>query len=96
VATVDPRVSALLDSDPELASRVESIEARIVRYFGRGATVRQAIVTDYTSMDGPDRLHLRVRAGLSVDEEIDRLAELLEGEEALLGPVRERLTIGVL
>lgn len=96
VATVDPRVSAVLDADPELASRVEEIEARIDRYFGRDATVRRAIAADYTSVDGPDRLHLRVRAGLSVDEEIERLAELLKGEEALLGPVRDRLTIGVL
>jgi hypothetical protein len=87
------RVAALLDTDLELASRLPAIESAIREHFGADARIRRAVITDYDDPGGSDELYLGVRSGLPIDQEIDRLGELV-GDEELLGPVAKRLTIG--
>lgn len=90
----DRRVAELLGADPGLAVLLPEIEARIRDHFGADAGVDAAVITDPDEPNGRDRLYLRIRTGLSFEVEIDRLAALLDGEEALLEPFRDRLTIG--
>jgi hypothetical protein len=94
---LDARVTAVLEEDPELRARLSAIEAALVRHFGPGAEVKRKIVSEfYDDLEGSDELYLRVYDDLSLDENIDRLATLLEREGDLLAPVRARLTIGFL
>ncbi|MBS1887012.1 MAG: hypothetical protein JSU06_07465 [Actinobacteria bacterium] len=95
-AAEDREVAALIEADPDLGSRLPSIEAAIRDHFGPGARIGRAIVTEQSAPEGSDHLYLRVRTELPFDEEIERLADLLSEEEGLLGPVRARLTIGTL
>ncbi|MBS1884327.1 MAG: hypothetical protein JSS97_15385 [Actinobacteria bacterium] len=92
----DRRVAELLDADSGLAALLPEIEARIRDHFGADARVDAAVVTDPDEPNGRDRLYLRIRTELSFEVEIDRLAALLDREEALLEPFRDRLTIGTL
>jgi hypothetical protein len=92
-ANQERRLSDLLDADPELASRLPAIEAEIRGHFGPDATLRRAVIDAHDDPVGGDRLYLGVRSGLPIDEEIDRLGELVSDED-LLGPVAGRLTIG--
>jgi hypothetical protein len=90
------RVSALIEADAELASRLPAIESKIHDRFGPDARIERAIVTEHGAPEGRDHLYLGVRTALSFDDEIERLADLLSDEEELLAPVRARLTIGTL
>jgi hypothetical protein len=93
--TVEERVDALLDGDPELRSRLPAIESALLRCFGPGATVERKIVNEvWDDPDGPDELIIRVHNDLSLDENIDRHADFLARERDLLGPVRSRFAIG--
>lgn len=93
--TVEERVAALLDGDPELRSRLPAIEAALLRQFGPGATVERKIVNEvWDDPDGPDELIVRVHNDLSLDENIDRHADFLTRERDLLDPVRSRFAIG--
>lgn len=93
--TVEERVAALLDGDPELRSRLPAIEAALLRCFGPGATVERKIVNEvWDDPDGPDELIVRVHNDLSLDENIDRHADFLARERDLLAPVRSRFAIG--
>lgn len=92
----DRRVAELLDADPRLAALLPEIEARIRDQFGTDAQIDAAVVTDPDEPGGRDRLYIRIRTGLSFEVEIDRLAALLDREEALLEPFQDRLTIGTL
>jgi len=94
--TGDEKVDALLKADPELRSRLSSIEAALVAHFGPRAEVERTVSVYYDSPDASDELYLRVCADLSIDETIDRLEEFLRREKELLAPVFERLTIGFL
>lgn len=89
-------VAALLADDPELDSRLGSIEAALREHFGAGAKVLRKIIEPYDIPDGRDELYLRVHTDLSFDEEIDGLGEFLGRHQDLLAPVRSRLTIGFL
>jgi hypothetical protein len=88
------RVAALLDADPDLASRLPAIEAKIHEHFGADARIRRSVIAEYDDPEGGDGLYLGVCTGLSFDEEIERLGKLLVSSDDLLEPVRERLTIG--
>jgi hypothetical protein len=94
--TLADRVSTLLAADPELSSRLPEIEAKVLEYFGPGARVERKIIEPWDIPDGHDEFYLRVRTDLSVREQIDRLGALLEGEQDLLRPFLDRLTIGFL
>ncbi|HJZ37825.1 MAG TPA: hypothetical protein VJ204_16265 [Solirubrobacterales bacterium] len=94
--TLAKRVSALLAADPELSSRLPEIEAKVLEYFGPNARVERKIIEPWDIPDGHDEFYLRVRTDLSVAEQIDRLGALLEGEQDLLRPFLDRLTIGFL
>jgi hypothetical protein len=89
-------VAALLEADPELASLLPAIEARVRHHFGADATIERAIITDHDAQEGGDDLYLRIDTALDHDEEVDRLIDLLHEESDLLEPVRARLTIGTL
>jgi hypothetical protein len=95
-AAADSRVARFLGEDDELARLLPTIESRIRDHFGADSEIRRAVVAEGDDVDGRDHLYLRVRTGLSFDAEIDRLTQLLDGEEELLRPVRDRLTIGTL
>jgi hypothetical protein len=88
--------SVLIEADPELGARLPAIESKIHDHFGAEARIERAIITEHDAPEGRDHLYLGVRTALSLDDEIDRLADLLSEEENLLAPVRARLTIGVL
>jgi hypothetical protein len=90
------RVSALLAADPELSARLPEIEAKIAEHFGPEARVERKIIEPFDDPDGEEDFYLRVHADLPVAEQADRLGDLLEQEHDLLGPVRDRLTIGFL
>jgi hypothetical protein len=90
------RVSELLDADAALAALLPEIESRIRDHFGADAQIERAVVADHDDPDGRDHLYLRVRSGLSFDQEVDRLTALLDREEARLEPFQDRLTIGTL
>jgi hypothetical protein len=93
--SVEERVAALLDGDPELRSRLPAIEAALLRCFGPGATVERKIVNEvWDDPDGHDELIIRVHNDLSLDENIDRHADFLARERDLLAPVRSRFAIG--
>jgi hypothetical protein len=93
--TVEDRVAALLDADPELRSRLPAIEAALLRRFGPGASVERKIVNEvWDDPDGPDELIIRVHNDLPLDENIDRHVEFLRRERDLLAPVWSRLTVG--
>lgn len=92
----DGRVSDLLGADRDLASRVDAIEGKIHDYFGSAAVIERAVIADSTAPAGRDHLYLGVRSDLPLDEEIDRLAEMLTQEAERLGSVQDRLTIGTL
>jgi hypothetical protein len=94
LAEEERRVAALLDADPDLADRLPAIEARIHEHFGADARIRRSVLAAHDDPEGSDGLYLGVRTGFSFDDEIDRLGKLLVSSENLLGPVRERLTIG--
>jgi DNA-binding Lrp family transcriptional regulator len=94
--TLAERVSTLLAADPKLSSRLPEIEAKVLEYFGPGARVERKIIEPWDIPDGHDEFYLRVRTDLSVREQIDRLSAVLEGEQDLLGPFLDRLTIGFL
>jgi hypothetical protein len=94
--TLAERVSALLAADPELSSRVPEIEAKVLEYFGPEARVERKIIEPYDIPDGHEQFYLRVRTDLSVAEASDRLGDLSEAEQDLLGPVAGRLAIGFL
>lgn len=89
-------VAELLDADPALAALLPEIEAKIRDHFGTDAQIDRAVVTDPDDPEGGDHLYFRIRTGLSFDLEVDRLAALLDHEEALLEPFEDRLTIGIL
>jgi hypothetical protein len=93
---LDEQLTALLEADPELRSRLGAIEAALVEHFGPGAEVERKVVSGYDDPEGSDELYLRVHTNLSFDEEVDRLAEFLERDEDLLAPVRRQLVIGFL
>jgi hypothetical protein len=94
---LDARVVAVLEADPELRSRLNAIEAALVRHFGPGAKVERTIVSEfYDDPDGSDELYLRLHADLSLDESMNRLAAFIERESDLLAPVRAQLAIGFL
>ena len=90
------QVATLLDSDPDLASRLPAIEAKIHEYFGADAQIGRAIITEYDDAEGGDELYLRILTSLTHDDEVDRLTKLLGDEGDLLDPVATRLTIGML
>lgn len=92
----EPPVAELLDADPALAALLPEIEARIRDHFGADAQVDAAVVIDPDEPGGRDHLYLRISTGLPFEVEIDRLAALLDREEALLEPFQDRLTIGTL
>jgi hypothetical protein len=93
--TVEERVAALLDGDPELRSHLPAIEAALLKQFGPGATIERKILNEvWDDPDGPDELIVRVISDLSFDEKIDRHADFLRRERDLLDPVRSSLTIG--
>ena len=94
--TLAQRVASLLAADPELSSRLLEIEAKVLEYFGPKARVERKIIEPWDIPDGHDEFYLRVRSDLSVAEQIDRLGDLLEGEQDLLRPFLDRLTIGFL
>lgn len=94
--TIDERVDALLEGDPELRSRIPAIEAALIEHFGPGARVEREMITSYDESEGNDEIYLRVLVDLTFDEKIDRLAEVLEQESDLLAPVRSKLTVGFL
>jgi hypothetical protein len=94
--TLAERVSVLLSADPELSARLPEIEAKVLEYFGPGARVERKIIEPWDIPDGHDEFYLRVRTDLSVREQIDRLSAVLEGEQDLLRPFLDRLTIGFL
>jgi hypothetical protein len=91
----DAGVPALLATDPGLASRLDAIEELIRDRFDQETVIERQIITEATP-DSSEVLYLRVRSGMSFDEEIDRLTDLLSHEDGLLGPVMDRLTIGFL
>jgi hypothetical protein len=94
---LDARVVAVLEADPQLRSRLNAIEAALVRHFGPGAQVERTIVSEfYDDPEGSDELYLRVHADLSLDESMSRLARFIEREGDLLAPVRAQLAIGFL
>jgi hypothetical protein len=90
------RVTALLEADHELQSRLGAIEAAIVRDFGPRTKVERKIVGQFDESEGEDDLYLRVYTDLPFAEEIDRLAEFRHRHEDLLTPVRGKLVIGFL
>jgi hypothetical protein len=93
--TVEGRVAALLEGDPELRTLLPAIEAALLKQFGPGATVERKIVNEvWDDPDGPDELIIRVHNDLSLDENIDRHADFLARERDLLAPVRSRFAIG--
>lgn len=94
--TMDERVDALLEGDPELRSRIPAIEAALVEHFGLGAQVEREMITSYDESEGSDEIYLRVLVDLTFDEKVDRLADVLEQERDLLAPVRSKLTVGFL
>lgn|GEM_PF-4306292 len=93
---LDEKVAAVLAADPDLDSRLGAIEEAIRDHFGPGSRVERQIISPHDEPDGRDELYLRVHSELSLDEEIDRLAEFLRQEEDLLAPVRRQLVIGFL
>ncbi|HEX4304976.1 MAG TPA: hypothetical protein VHZ54_02965 [Solirubrobacterales bacterium] len=90
------KVAAFLAAHPEVRSRVDEIEAAVLRHFGPGATVEREIGVYYDEPEPEDDLHLRVHADLSIDERIDRLGDFLGQEGGLLAPVRHQVVIGIL
>ena len=95
--TTDERVTALLDGDRELRSRLPAIEAALRGHFGPGATVERQIVNEvYDDPGESDELHLHVNSELSLEEKIGRHADFLIRERDLLAPVRSRFTVGYL
>jgi len=96
VTSGNDRVTAMLATDAGLGARISKIEERIRDLFGPGVEIRRNAITDFSAPEGRDHLYLGVLSDLPFDEEIDLLAELLDQEEALLGPVQDRLTIGTL
>ena len=93
--TVEERVNAVLDGDPDLRSRLPALEAALLSYFGPGATVERRILNVvWDDPEGPDELMVQVHSDLSFDEKIDLHSEFLSRERALLAPVRLRLAIG--
>lgn len=94
---LDERVAAVLEADPELRSRLNAIEAAVVRHFGPGSEVERKILSEFfDDPEGTDELYLRVHTDLPFDEKVDRLEQLLEREQDLLAPVLPRFTIGFL
>jgi hypothetical protein len=94
--TLAERVAALLATDPDLSSRLPEIESKVRDYFGPGTRIERKIIEPWDIPDGHDEFYLRVHTGLSIHEASERLGDLFNDEEDLLGPVSGRLTIGFL
>ena len=90
------RAAELLAADPELAERLPAVEEAIRRHFGADAAIERGVIWAC----GPgeeDELHVRIDSPLSLDEELDRLIDLIGeriDEEERLGRIRDRMTIG--
>jgi hypothetical protein len=89
------KVSAFLAADPELRSRIDAIEAAVLRHFGPGATVVREMAVYYDEPEPEDDLFLRVTTGLTVEEDIDLLRSFFRRERDLLAPVKRHLVIGL-
>jgi hypothetical protein len=89
-------VAAFLAAHPELRSRIDAIEAAVLRHFGPGARVVREVAVYYDEPEPEDDLYLRVLTNRPIYEEIDLLGTFLVQEEDLLAPVRRHLNIGFL
>lgn len=89
-------VAAFLAADPELRSRIDPIEAAVLRHFGPGARVAREVAVYYDEPEPEDDLYLRVITDRTIEEDIDLLGTFLSQERELLAPVRRRLVIGLL
>jgi hypothetical protein len=94
--TVDERVAAVIEGDPELRARLSEIEVALAERFGPGARLEREIIFGYDEPEGSDELYLRVHNDLSLDENVDRLTEFLHRNKGLLAPVHRHLVIGFL
>jgi len=94
LTTDDP--AELIAADPELSAMLPTIEATIRDHFGGNVEIQSEVLIEPSNPDGRDMLSLRIRHDLSLDEAMDRLAELLEQEHDLLRPLVDRVTIGIL
>jgi hypothetical protein len=86
-------VEAYLVGDPELADRLPAIEARVREHFGPDVRIERGL--DIEPGSPVVGFSLRVRNGLSFDENLARLTSVLIDRD-LLEPVADRLTIGFL
>ena len=86
-------VEAYLAGDPELATRLPEIEARVLEHFGPEVRIERGLdIEPGSPMVG---FSLRAHNGLSFDENLTRLTAVLMDRD-LLEPVADRLTIGFL
>jgi hypothetical protein len=92
----EEEVAAFLAKDPELQSRIDAIEAAVLRHFGPGARVVREVAVYYDEPEPEDDFYLRVITDRPVEEEVDLLGEFLGQERELLAPVRRHLVIGLL
>jgi hypothetical protein len=92
-------VETFLAADPELASLLPQIEARVRDHFAPVQRIERGIIEDFEGESGDrsgDVFYLGVRTEMSFDEKVKRLMALLEKEQDLLSPVHDRLSIGFL
>lgn len=92
----EEEVSAFLARHPELASRIDEIEAAVLRHFGPGAKAVRKVAVYYDEPEPEDNLYLRVVTERTHDEEVELLGTFLVEQEDLLAPVRRQLVIGFL
>ncbi len=91
----EEKVAAFLAGEPELRSRIEAIEAAVLRHFGPGAIVVREMAVYYDEPEPEDDLFLRVTTGLTVEEDLDLLRSFFRQERDLLAPVKRHLVIGL-
>jgi hypothetical protein len=90
-------VTAVLDAEPELRSRLGAIESALIEHFGSGTRIERKVIEDYDDPeDVPDDLYLRVHTDLPYTQELDGLTEFSRRHQDLLDPVRGKLSIGFL
>jgi hypothetical protein len=94
--TQEEKVAAFLAADPELRSRIDAIEAAVLRHFGPGAKVVREVAVYYDEPEPEDDFYLRVITERTIDEEVDLLGTFLVEQEELLAPAKRHLVIGFL